>query len=1440
VRLVLVADGEEHEITAAARDDACLQDLLAAAGLVDVGVATVDGRAVPSDHRLGEAGVRDGSRVVVGRVPLDDPVPGGPALVAVAGARADAATDPVPVGGGLLVGRAADVDLRVGDTTVSRHHCRVVPDGTGGVVVTPLSTTNATSVDGRRVGAPVRVGPGSLLGIGTVVLRVVAGAGDVDRVRASPTRWDRPPRPGPLPGAPAVALPALPDGPGERPSIGLAAWLLPLALGAAVVLLTGQLRYALFALLGPVAMLATHLGQRRRHRRAGRAAGTATTAALARLRDDLAAAVDVERTARWDAAPDLPDLLARARCHAARLWERRATHPDALRLAAGVGDVPWSPSVDATRPDPAVAEVLAAADRLPLVPVVVDLREARAVGLAGDRARTVPLARALLLQAATLVGPADLDVAVLTSPASAPEWRAAAWLPHARSAGDAGIRVVADADGVAAVLSTAPRGRDERALLLVVDDPELLCGRDAPARAVLSRRDAPVHGIVLGGRASDLPAACGVVVTAPADVPGVVVEHPGARTRLADVRPVQLAARAACRAARALARLDDPDLAADGGTLPARVDLLDLLALPRGDGPLCEALGVGWAARAATSVDALDVPLGTGVDGTVTLDLVADGPHALLGGTTGSGKSELLRSLVAGIAARHGPDRATFVLLDYKGGAAFDALADLPHVVGLVTDLDEHLGARALRCLEAELAHRERRLRAARVPDLPAWRRATAGQPVAPLPRLLVVVDELATLRAELPDFTAALVGIAQRGRSLGVHLVLGTQRPSGAVGEDVRANTALRVALRTTDARDSLDVVGVPDAADVPPGLPGRGLLQVGPAAPVPVQTALVSGHRAPDAPAVVVTPLHRAAAPVAAPRSPPAGEGSDAAQPSDLARLVAAARAAHAASGAPAPRRPWPEPLPERLPAARIATPVPTDAARHVPAPFALLDLPDAQVQRPTGWDPASGPLLVHGALGSGTTSTLLAATLALAGAHPPRRLHVHVIDLDRGGLAALAGLPHAGSVVTAGQDERRTRLLRWLVAEHDRRRALSTPGPAELPAQLLVVDQLPALLAELEQAPALELHDAFVRVLAGGAAVGIWVVASAPRPGAVRAALASAAGRRLVHRLSDPTERAVLGVRGDLSDLPPGRAVDAATGEHLQVVDHGDPAAAVAGLATGPVPADVEEPRPHVVGVLPDHVSATQLRGTLDVATRRWDLPVGLRADDLAPALLPLRPGGHALLLGPPGSGRSAALRALADLLVHARVEVVGCGPDAAPWPDGVRVVAPARLRAVLAGEDLADGDLVDGDLADGDLAAGDPVDAGLADGAPSAPSTRVVLLDDADRVADPGVLPGPDGSRVHLVAAAATEAVRADFSSWLRRVARDRTGVLLGGGPDLPGDLLGVRVPRDRPAAPAHGRGLLCVDGAATQVQLASWSAHVHRHGDGSPARRRPAS
>jgi S-DNA-T family DNA segregation ATPase FtsK/SpoIIIE len=328
---------------------------------------------------------------------------------------------------------------------------------------------------------------------------------------------------------------------------------------------------------------------------------------------------------------------------------------------------------------------------------------------------------------------------------------------------------------------------------------------------------------------------------------------------------------------------------------------------------------------ATTPAVGLSALIGVADDGPLRIDLASDGPHAIVGGTTGSGKSELLVTWVLAMASERSPERVTFLFVDFKGGAAFDPLLHLPHCVGLITDLDAEQSLRALASLGAELRHRERVL-AQR-----SLRSIDDDLDAPPFPRLVVVVDEYAALVETHSSLHSVFADIAARGRSLGVHLVLCTQRPAGVVRDSILANCALRISLRVMTAADSSAVIGTDAAAALPARPAGRALVAIAGESPRMFQVA----------------------------RSLPA-DGQRVA-----GRWSASAR----------PRTPWLPPLPDRIDLAVLGEQSADDGI-----PFALADLPELQSQESVHYRPAEhGSLLVVGAARSGKSGVLAALASA-----------------------------------------------------------------------------------------------------------------------------------------------------------------------------------------------------------------------------------------------------------------------------------------------------------------------------------------------------------------------------------------------------------------------------------------------------------------------------
>ena len=966
-------------------------ELARAVGLDPAAGVMIDGVEVDPATTLARTRVRTGS--LVGQITGPHRADDAPAarLVMVVQVAGPAVGAPVGLGPGRhLVGRAHGAAVRLADPDVEPHHAVLDVGLDGAVTILQLAGRVPVIVGDVPVGGttPLRHHVTIELGASRVLvaaptpehvaLATGASAGDP---------WRRPVLRGPRRDT-AVPVTAVMPPPAPTGS-AVGGWGVT---GAAVglvgsIAIAVVLRQPVFALLGAVGAIASMAAAgtgRARQARGRRRSRRRDDEACRTFAVELAASADALRhRAVTDA---IRRLLLVGGAETADLWSRRPAHGDAFRVMIGWGKerwpIPLGVDIDTLRID--LRPAVDAASLLRDVPVEIDLASdaGASIAIVGDDASAV--GRSLIVQLAVQTGPADWQLIVVTDDVARHEW--AEWLPHATSGSDA-TAVLAHDDGRALIDALARLDGDARRVVVLTDVPAVLATRTSPLRRFLAG-ERPVTTIVCIGRGDAVPAFCRSVLE--------VGTRARARWNPADgsvgadrLHVAGLATDTASSIARHLAGLSDPeDPAGAGSELTTDVRVEDLPGVPR----TAAAIAASWQSGGRDPSPA--APVGISLEGVVEVDLVRDGPHALIAGTTGAGKSEVLRTLVVAMAARVSPDHVTFVLVDYKGGATFDACADLPHTVGLVTDLDDGLAARALVSLEAEVHRRERLLRESGATDL-AGHRAIVGSP--PLPRLVVVIDEFAALAVDLPDFIPALVGVAQRGRSLGVHLVLATQRPAGVVDDHIRANTNLRLALRLHDRADALDVVGDPAPAALPRGVPGRAVMRLGPSDLVEFQIARCTASL----------------------------DGGDSGR-TELELLVGEIRRAMTIAGVAAPHRPWHPPLPVEL--------------RDVDEPGAvgLVDEPALQRRRPLRWDRSRGNLALFGALGSGTTTALRMIVSAAASVDPPSRLHVYVVDAKGdSSLDALAGA-HCAAAIRLHEVERVDRLVRRLAAELDRRRS------------------------------------------------------------------------------------------------------------------------------------------------------------------------------------------------------------------------------------------------------------------------------------------------------------------------------------------------------------------------------------------------------------------
>jgi S-DNA-T family DNA segregation ATPase FtsK/SpoIIIE len=1303
-------------------------------------------------------------------------------------------------------------------STISREHCRVDVDYGGDCTVTDLDSANGTAVDGvlLRPDEPEKLGQGGVLEVGALAVTVRPPTTHDRPVGLDVRRhvgpggtvpFNRPPRGArPSPGG-EIEAPGEPRAP-DKPHFSVATICGPLILAVVMVIVMKDLRFALFAILSPLVAFGQYFEQRKRSTKTGTQSRAEYEQSLGEFGEQVAAAARAERARLRELIPDPAEVLRRAALPSVRLWERRPHHEDFLKLFAGLADMPWQPKVkDAIsgRRTSEVKEELQKS-RLRASPLMVDLSDGGVVGIVGDRTGALAAARSLICQAAVHHGPADLTIGVFVDPGREPEWDWCKWLPHTKGGSGAEQWLSARREQSDAQLRSLAAGAGTGTTFVVLDSDVLTEGKVAPARDLLRGagsgldergrdRKLPVAGVVVASTVDRLPAACTTIVVVDNREGDAEVRVPERGTTFPGVLLSGLSVASARECARNLARFEDPELHQLGAGLPDMVRLLPLLDLERIDGPSVQKV---WrrAGRVASPV----APLGVTESGIFNLDLIRDGPHGLIGGTTGSGKSELLRSLVAALATYTDPEHLTFVLMDYKGGAAFDECSRLPHTVGMVTDLDEQLGERALEALEAEVRYREIALRNVSVDNLRDYQ--ALGLPEA-LPRLLVVIDEFATMAKELPEFLQALVSIAQRGRTLGVHLLLATQRPSGAVNDNIRTNTNLRIALRVQDVADSTDVIGVRDAAELSRHQPGRAYIRLGPSEIVPIQTALVTcvTDEAVDN-AVDIGAFVFGAGAGARERSNGAAAAQDDNLPSDLARLVDAVIDANRLEGFAPARRPWPEPLGDNVDLADLLATVPAGDRNH--AIVALADDPRKQAQYPVGWNLREGNLLLFGIAGSGTTTALASLALSLAESHAPDRLELYVLDYGAGTLEPLAGLPHTAAVVLAADRERQVRLLRHLRTELDRRRTEVSDVRI-----VVMIDNLAALRAEFDDAEGMELMEDLTRIYSDGPEVGIQFAVAADRLNSVHGGWMSVTTHKWLFRLPDVHDYASAGLsRKHVPQAVRGRAVMSPSGLQVQIGQPAKPLAeAVADMAARHPRGAAR--RAASIGVLPSELRLDELGAGGHLSDEPWRIPFGMRESDLDVAELVLYEGEHALVTGPARSGKSTALWSLAESVRAAWRATGGNGPP-------LQIVAVGGRRSPLGACPALDRY----------AAAGGGASA-LMSQLRLAKGPVVLLIDDAETFDDgdsaiEGLLTAakPD---LHIIAAGRADTLRSSYGHWSQTVRRSKNGILLRPNIDLDGDLVGVNLPRRSPVAMIVGRGYLAQNGEVELVQVAQSAA-----------------
>lgn len=840
-----------------------------------------------------------------------------------------------------------------------------------------------------------------------------------------------------------------------------------------------------------------------------------------------------------------------------KMWQRCPGDPDYLHVRIGIGTVDRRDRLVCAAPDPdqshdpvtsdALDRLLRAATGISGTPVTVPLTDRRTMTVGGAGA-----VRALVCQLITWHGPDHVRILTL---ATGTHWGWLKWSPHHHRTGR---------------ISDATLQFDDVSRLLEACDE--MTG---------------VHLIVIvDGYTADIPER--------ADLTVIVCD--AAASMPADCRPDTLTMAHALSCSRLMAKYD---LAHGGsGTDPDWATLL-------GHGTLRSLTPeTAWSCREQQNF--LRVPVGVGVSGeAVHLDLkeaaaAGMGPHGLCIGATGSGKSEFLRTLTLGLVSTHSPTELNLVLVDFKGGATFLGFDKLRHVCAVITNLEQeaHLVSRMRDALAGELNRRQHLLRTAgNLAGIGDYRNLrAAGTPLDPLPALFIVVDEFSELLSQHPDFVELFVAIGRLGRSLGIHLLLASQRLDEGRLRGLETHLSYRICLKTFSASESRAVLGVPDAHQLP-SVPGSGFLKTADGEITRFRSAFVS-----------------ASVPDLGDDRPRLFTGRAIARPIATNRPTVLQAVVDTLSGhGRSAHQVWLPPLDGPPVLADLLT-----DDNRLCVPIGLVDNPFDQCREVLTLDlrAGGGHVGIVGGPRSGKSTTLKTLVLALAATHCASDVNVYGLDLGEGSLSTLRGLPHVGAVAGRGDPELVHRIISQLVSVV-RRRQQGRGGSDGFGEVMLVIDGWSALRRDFG-----ELEEDVTMMAVQGLSVGVHVVLTASRWADLRPALKDQIGSRIELRLGDPAESEMDRRRAQLLlNRPPGHGITR-DGKEFAIA------------------------RPHVDAVRTDACapSIDVLPTSVPLETGGPDFAIGLGADDLQPFVLDLDAAPLLIVLGDNGCGKTATLRAL----------------------------------------------------------------------------------------------------------------------------------------------------------------------------------------------------
>ncbi|MGM8364438.1 type VII secretion protein EssC [Virgibacillus sp. W0181] len=661
----------------------------------------------------------------------------------------------------------------------------------------------------------------------------------------------------------------------------------------------------------------------------------------------------------------------------------------------------------------------------------------------------------------------------------------------------------------------------------------------------------------------------------------------------------------------------------------------------------------------------LAVPIGLkGKDDRVFLNLheKAHGPHGLLAGTTGSGKSEFLQTYILSMAVNFHPHEVAFLLIDYKGGGMAQPFKNMPHLLGTITNIEgsKNFSKRALESIKSELRRRQLlfdEYGVNHINDYTEMYKTKVAQ--EPLPHLFLISDEFAELKNEEPDFIRELVSAARIGRSLGVHLILATQKPGGIIDDQIWSNARFKVALKVQDDSDSKEILKNSDASKLT--VTGRGYLQVGNNEVYELFQSAWSGapymkeaFGTEDAIALVtdlgLQPLSDVAT----------KESTIYEKKTEIEAVVDEIVQQQEALMIKKLSSPWLPPLPNRLI-------FPQDANRNEKQfSIAMIDEPEQQRQSVYYYKAMEdGNIGIFGSSGYGKSTTLLTLLLQFSEMNSPEVFQFYIFDFGNGTLLPLQQLPHTGDYFRSDDQRKIEKFMNYITEEMESRKQLfrnqqvsniqlyNTISEHKLPLIYITLDNFDLVKEELQ-----EMESRFVQIARDGQSLGIYTVLTATRANAVRQALMSNLKTKIVHYLMDTSEKLnILGRTPYETEATPGRAYvkkEEAFLAQIYMPTDGQTDIEVLEQIKDKVTLIAEsyaqDEKPEPIPMLPSTLDFVSFHDNYGIRKQKGLLPIGLDEDSVRPVYMNINKNKHTLVIGDAQKGKTNVLKLMMEIMLE----------------------------------------------------------------------------------------------------------------------------------------------------------------------------------------------